>query len=232
MKEELYFAFSNNGDAEKGTIWRNVPVKNMRNAFINVNHDDSINFKGRLYYQTSISDDWSEMEIDCHQGQDLFRKVHDNFIPCSKEEFLEYTKDGFDIRARKIELKREKAASISYLNNKFIYFDNHRMVSDEKLNHYLINRRIPFLRGCNGFHIRSFIIDVKAETDSFYKTMFHYLPTGNIEWQCIEKNFSKPKLLEAFGSGLIEETTDIVLAKYSLISNPVPRNNRRRKRII
>jgi len=226
MREIKYFAFDNNGLAKKGSRWRNAPARDMRNAFFKMHQEGTKGFTGNLYYQTALSDEWSEKWISCHSGQTVYGKVKSNFVPCTEQEFNEYTKPGFDIAAKKQEEKKEKASSISYLNNKFIYNDHEKMTAPDKLDHYLRNNLIQH-NSYNGLHVRSFIIEVVGETDTLYKTKFSYLPTHKDEWKTKDKNFSKRKLERAFGAGLIIETTDDVIAKYSLISTEIPKKKRK-----
>lgn len=231
MEKETYWKFRNNGRAEKGTRWRKCPVRNMRNAYIKVFLDDSVSFKGRIYYQTATSDSWVKEELSCSQGQQLYKRIYDQFIPCTTEEFLEYTKDGFDLRSRVLKEWQTKQSSITYVNNKFIYTDHVNMIAEEKRNYYLKNFLFWYTAGYKGgLNVRSFIIAVEEETDYYYKTRFHFLPTGEENWKCMEKRFKKSNLEEAYVTGLIEETSDYELAKYSLVSNPVPKKCRRTRK--
>jgi hypothetical protein len=230
MNGEKYLAFKNNGKIGKGRYWTNAPVRQMRNAFFEVVNEYPRGYLGLLHYQTAGSDEWQKKEVNCNFTQPIYSKIKSNFIECTEQDFINSTKDGFDMAAKRKDEEKTKAASISYVGNKFIYSKHDEMMKLEKKNFYIRNQLINFHAGYGGIHMRSFVIEILSETTTLYKTKLHYLPTNEPTWKTMDKSFSKRKFESAFGSGIIVETTDDVVAKYMLISDEVPKKSRKKSK--
>lgn len=215
-----YFRFHRNGEAVFGSHWTKAPVKHMRNAFFKIfSEEDLDRLSGILLYQTTHSDEWEEKPIDCNSGSAIYRKIQNSFEKCSDYDFNRFISEGHDLydeKKKEFDTQRrkdkEKADSMTYIGNQFIYSSHDEMVKPEKKDYYLRNSISDFHR------MRSFLLEVEGETPTMFKTKILYLSTRDEEWKMKSKNFSKKKILSAYGSGLIEQTTEETLAKHYLLA--------------